>query len=261
MSNLEQQLYFSLGEKEKRVFTIQDIADALNISLAHARNLASNMTKKNVIERVKSGLFVRIPESVILDKKLYKEDALLIASKSLHNAFLSHYTALSLHGIAERYTTQIYVSTPQHQRDIIYHNIHIRFIAVIPERFFGIKTINYSNEKIKISDYERTILDVINRPRYAGGWSEVIGCLQNLEKIDWKNLLIYTMKFGNKTLARRVGYIMDNLENISLPSNVKKNIVKFSGKNIYYFDSTKEGDFEPEWNMVIPKKLQDAIHA
>ena len=89
----------------------------------------------------------------------------------------------------------------------------------------------------------------------------MIGCLQNLEKIDWKNLLIYIRKFDNKTLARRVGYIMDNLENISLPSNVKKNIVKFSGKNIYYFDSTKEGDFEPEWNMVIPKKLQEAIHA
>ena len=52
MSGLEQQLYFRLGEQEQRVFTIQDVVNILNVSLAHARNIAADMAKKNVIERV-----------------------------------------------------------------------------------------------------------------------------------------------------------------------------------------------------------------
>lgn len=261
MSNLEQQLYFNLGEKEQRVFTLKDITNILNISLQHARKLASNMVKKNVVKRVKPGLFVRIPESVILDKHLYKEDAVLIAARSSEESFLSHYTALSIYGLAERYVTRVYVTTSHHQRDIIYHDVHIKFITVLPNRFFGFKRIEYSNEKVNVSDQERTILDIINRPRYAGGWSEMISCLKNLENVDWSNLLSYIKRLGNKALARRVGYIMDHLENVSIPTKIKDDIKKYSGRNIYYFDSTKKGVFETEWNLIVPQIIQEALHA
>ena len=114
------------------------------------------------------------------------------------------------------------------------------------------RTIEYSNEKIYISDQERTILDVVNRPEYAGGWGEVINCLKNLENIKWNTLLRYIKRFG---------YMMDNLENISIPTEIKKVIKKYSGKNIYYFDPSKKGVFKREWNMVIPKKIEEVLHA
>ena len=261
MSNLEQHLYFSLTEKEKRIFTIQNIINILNISTQHARKIASNMVKKNVIERIKPGLFARIPESIILDKQYYKEDAVLIAANAIDNAYISHYTSLSILGLAERYINKVYVSSSKHQRDIKYHDIQIKFIAVIPSRFFGITTIEYFNENINISDQERTILDIINRPEYAGGWSEIINCLKNLEKVNWDILIKYINKFNNKILARRIGFILDNLKNISMPKRIKKDIKKFSGENVYYFDSTKSGEFYQEWNMIIPKEIQEALYA
>ena len=260
MSHLEQHLYFTLGEREQRVFTIHDITSILNISEQHARNLAANMTKKQVAERVKAGLFVRIPESVILDKKQYKEDAVLIAAKALHNAFLSHYTALSIHGLAERYSTRIYVTTPCHQRPMKYHDIHIQFITVVPRRFFGMKTMEYSHQKISVADQERTILEIINKPAYAGGWSELISCLKNLEHINWATLLTYIKKFNNKILARRIGYLMDNLKNVSLPPDIKNKIQHYSGNNVYYFDATKKGVLEDTWNIIVPKRVHEALH-
>lgn len=261
MSHLEQQLYFRLGEQEQRVFTIQDITSILKTSEQHARKLASKMVKKQAAERVKPGLFVRVPESVILDKHLYKEDAVLIAAKSLKNAFLSHYTALTIHGLAERYTTQVYITTPHHQRNIKYHDIQIQFITVIPRRFFGMKTMEYSHQKISVADQERTILDIINKPKYAGGWSELISCLKNLEQVDWTTLLTYIKKSNNKILARRIGYLMNNLKNVSIPSKIKNEIKNYSGNNIYYFDSTKKGVFEQEWNIIVPKTIHEALHA
>ena len=261
MSGLEQQLYFRLGEKDQRVFTIQDIKKILNVSTAHARNIASDMVKKNTVERVKPGLFVRIPESVILNKQQYTEDAILIAAKSTENAFLSHYTALTIYGVAERYTTQIYVTTTKHQRNIKYHEIKINYIKIIPKKFFGYKTMNYSNESIQISDLERTIIDVINKPKYSGGWVETINCLKNLDEINYKQLIMYIKKFNNKTTARKIGYMLEKLENLNPPQKIIREIKEFSGSNELYFDDTKKGTYDQKWNLIIPENVIEAINA
>lgn len=261
MSGLEQQLYFRLGEKDQRVFTIQDIKKILNVSLAHARNIASDMVKKNAAERVKSGLFVRIPESVILDKQQYTEDAILIAAKSTKKAFLSYYTALTIHGLAERYTTQIYITTTKHQRNIKYHEIKINYIKIIPKKFFGYKTMPYSNERIQISDLERTIIDVINKPKHAGGWNETINCLKNLDEINYKQLITYFKKFNNKTIARKTGYILEKLNNLNPSQKIIEEIKELSGSNDLYFDTTKKGIYDQKWNLIIPENIMEAINA
>jgi predicted transcriptional regulator of viral defense system len=261
MSGLEQRLYFRLGEKDQRVFTIQDIKKLLNISISHARNIASDMVKKNVAERAKSGLFVRIPESVILDKQQYTEDAILIAVKSTNKAFLSHYTALTIHGLAERYTNQIYNTTTKHQRNIKYHEIKINYIKTIPKKFFGYKTMTYSNERIKISDLERTIIDVINKPKYAGGWNETINCLKNFDKINYIKLIGYLKKFNNKTITRKTGYILEKLNNLNPSQKTIEEIKELSGSNNLYFDTTKKGIYDQKWNLIIPENIIEAINA
>jgi predicted transcriptional regulator of viral defense system len=261
MSGLEQQLYFHLGERDQRVFTIQDIKEILNISQAHARNIASDMVKKNVTERVKPGLFVRIPESVILDKQQYIEDAILIAAKSTSKAFLSHYTALTIHGLAERYATQIYVTTTKHQRNIQYHEMKINYIKIIPEKFFGFTTINYSNNNIQVSDLERTIIDVIDKSKYAGGWNETINCLKNLDEVNYTQLLTYLKKLNNKTIARKTGYIIDHLNNLNLSKKILKEIKELSGSNDLYFDENKKGIYDQKWNLIIPEDTKETINA
>ncbi len=261
MSDMEQRLYFALGEKEQRVFTIRDIVNVLSVSSQHARNLAARMVQKNVIERVKPGLFVRIPENIILDKGLYREDAILIADKAVENAFLSHYTALSLHGLEERYANRIYVTTPRRQRNIRYHDVNIQFITVIPQRFFGMETMSYSNDTITVADRERAILDAVRVPRYSGGWSEVISCLRNLEVVDWEKLQMHLVRFGNKGLARRIGYLMEKLENVSLPEDVKRRMRELSGDSIYYFDRPREGSLDKGWNLVVPDRIRRVLLA
>jgi predicted transcriptional regulator of viral defense system len=261
MSDLEQRLYFALGEKEQRVFMIRDIVDLLGVSPQHARNLAARMVQKGAMQRVKPGLFVRIPENVILHKGLYREDAILIADKAVEDAFLSHYTAITLHGLEERYTNRIYVTTRRRQRNIHYHDVHIQFITVVPERFFGMEPMSYSNDTITVADRERAILDAVNVPRYSGGWPEVISCLRNLEEVDWKKLESYLARFGNKSLTRRIGYLLEKLENVSLPEDVKGRMRELSGDSIYYFGSPREGSLDKEWNLVVPDRIRRVLLA
>lgn len=261
MSGLEQILYFKLGEQEKRVFTLKDIKKILNISIEHTRNIASDMVKKNAAERVKPGLFIRIPESVILDKKKYTEDTVLIAAKASAKSFLSHYTALTIHGLAERYTTQIYVTTTKHQRDIKYHENTIKYIQINSEKFFGYETIKYSNTKIQVSDLERTIIDVIEKPKYAGGYTEVINCLKNIDDIKYEKLTFYLKKIKNKTTIRKTGYLLEKLNNLNPSNKTLKEIKQLSGSQDLYFDTDKKGKYDKEWNIIVPKNILETLNA
>ena len=261
MSGLEQVLYFKLGEQEKRIFTVQDIKKILNISIEHSRNIASDMVKKNAAERVKPGLFIRIPESVILDKQKYTEDAILIGAKASTKSFLSHYTALTIHGLAERYTTQIYITTTKHQRNIKYHGNTIRYLQIIPEKFFGYENIKYSNTNIQVSNLERTIIDVIDKPKYAGGYNATINCLKNIDNIQYEKLLSYLKRINSRTIIRKTGYLLEKLDNLNPPKKILKEIKGISGLHDIYFDKNKKGKYDKEWNIIIPKNILELMNA
>lgn len=256
MSDMEQRLYFTLDNRDQRVFTVKDIIEILQTSEYRARNIASFMVKKGAAERVKPGLFARVPPHIILDKKNYHEDAILIASKLIDEYFLSHYTAIQIHGLADRYSSYVYISSTSHQRSLKYHNNQIKFIKINPNRNFGVTEIEYNKEMILVSDLERTIIDIVDRPRLSGGWIEVIDCLRNLDSIDDTKLLKYLKEFNNKKTARIVGYLLDCLSNIDLPTSFNKQLHDFSGENKYYIDKNSPGSKVKEWNLVVPSRIR-----
>lgn len=120
---------------------------------------------------------------------------------------------------------------------------------------------SYSNDTITVADRERAVLNAVNVPRYSGGWPEVISCLRNLEEVDWKKLESYLVRFGNKSLTRRIGYLMEKLENVSLPEDVKERMRESSGDSIYYFDSPREGSLDKGWNLVVPDRIRRVLLA
>ncbi len=119
----------------------------------------------------------------------------------------------------------------------------------------------YSNEQIQISDLERTIIDVINKPKYAGGWNETINCLKNLDEVNYKQLIAYFKKFNNRTITRKTGYILDKLNNLNPSQKIIEEIKELSGSNDLYFDTTKKGIYDKKWNMVIPETIIGAVNA
>jgi len=260
MSGLEQMLYFKLEEKDQRVFTVKDVTRILNVSSYHARKLVYDMVKKSACERVKPGLYVKIPQTIILRKGKYTEDPILIGSSITKSYFFSYYTALNLHALGQRYTKEVYITSTKHQKDIIYHDCRIRFIRVIPERFFGFKKTEYMHHKIPVASIERTITDVFDRPGYAGGWQEVVLCLLDLETVNWKKLLEYIEIFNEKIMIHRMGYIFEKLQdNINVPEQFIKALKKKTSKNTYYFDEKKKGKYSRTWRIVVPERIMEAV--
>ena len=260
LSGLEQKLYFLLEAENRKVVNSETAMSLLGISRMHAYNLLKNMRKKGALDRIKSNLYVRIPAHIVHDKGKYVEDAVLVGKHLVKPYFFSYYTALHLHGLAQQYSRQYYLSTTKHIKEVNYHGNLIRPVILKEKRFFGFEKMKYGEEEISVSDLERTIVDAMNRPEYSGGYEEVLRCLLGLEKPDWERLLEYLEKIEEKVLFNRLGFVFDLLKDfVNTPETFLKKLEKRLSSNIYYFEKGRKGNFNRKWKIVVDKRLEDVI--
>jgi predicted transcriptional regulator of viral defense system len=256
MSRLEQKLYFQLEAIDTFVVTVADMARLLGISEAYARQVAHRLVKKGVFEQIKPGLYARIPASILIDKGQYSTDPILIASKLVEPYFLSFYTALSLHGLAQRPLQTIYLTSVKLVRSFRYRDFHFQPVKVIRARFFGYERIEYQGEKVWVSDVERTVLDALSRPELCGGWGEVIISLGDLQGLSWDKLLNYIDRFHATVLVHRLGYLLSHLHTLLVPSPFLEALSLRKSPSIFYLHNGRKGKLCHAWNLVVPPELE-----
>lgn len=86
-----------------------------------------------------------------------------------------------------------------------------RFVRCRKKDLFGITELWVDkNEKVRVSDLERTLLDGLRQPSYCGGFSEVAkGFSIKHQAIDPQKILDYAVKLGIGAVFRRLGYLME----------------------------------------------------
>ncbi|MFW6159955.1 MAG: type IV toxin-antitoxin system AbiEi family antitoxin domain-containing protein [Acidobacteriota bacterium] len=260
LSGLEQKLYFLLEAENQKVVSAEKAMELLGISRMHAYNLLKNMRRKGALDRVKSNLFVRIPSHIVHDKGKYVEDPILVGKHLTKPYFFSYYSALYLHGLSQQPASHFHLSTTNHIQNVDYYGIVFHPVILTKKRFFGFKVIKYREENVFVSDLERTIVDVMNRPEYAGGYEEVIRSFQDMEKADWKRLLKYIDRMGEKILINRIGFVFDMLEEfIDVADEFLKELEKRLSDNIYYFEKNRKGAYIKKWKIIVDKRLENVI--
>jgi len=87
----------------------------------------------------------------------------------------------------------------------IYHN---------EKHFFGSKKIWIDSfNKVECSDLEKTFVDCLFKPDYAGGIVEVARAIYtSKEKIKFDKLLEYTERFKSQAVIKRLGFLLETLE-------------------------------------------------
>jgi len=261
LSGMEQKLYFTLEAEDERVVNAKRAMKILNVSQMHAYNLLKSMYEKGALDKVKSNLYVRVPAHIVHNRGNYIEDPIIVAKNIAVPYFFSYYTALSLHGLAQQYTKTFYISTIRPIRKITYHGNVIRPVTLIQKRFFGFREMKYENERVMASDLERTVVDVVNRPEYAGGYEEIFRCMLDVEKLNWQQLLTYIDKMEEKILVNRLGYLFELLrKQVHTPDFFLKSLQKRISENIYSFEQ-RSGTFDRKWRIIVDERLEKAVEA
>lgn len=180
------------------------------------RELLSDMTRRGLLMRLKDGIYYIIPYEQ--NAETFMPDWHLIAEHLVKDAqhYIGYYSALQIHNLITQPSLkqQIVVSKQLRPSEIKIKNIPFQFIYHNKKHFFGAKKIWIDNfNKVLCSDLEKTFIDCLFKPNYAGGLVEIGRAIYiSKDKINFDMLFDYAKKFNSQAVIKRLGFLLEILE-------------------------------------------------
>jgi predicted transcriptional regulator of viral defense system len=167
--------------------------------------------------------------------------------------YLSYASALEIHDMTTQPQLKTFVSVQNMKRPLDASGYQYRFIFTKKEYFFGIG--DYwatKQEKVKVSDPEKTIIDCLNHPRYCGGITEAAKALyMKRENLDRSKLIRYAGLMNKGSINGRLGYLMElyGMAGGNELKELKENLN--TSYNIFDPMLPKEGKYLNDWMIFL----------
>ncbi len=244
----------ALSNRKQDFFTLKEAAEILsNKDHATVRKLLSDMTKRGLIMRIKDGLYHRIPYEQQPDQYFPNWHLTAEAIAQPREYYIAFYSALDIHGLITQPSMTEQVVTwervkPKTQQVI---NVRFEFITLSEKRFFGYKKHWIDDfHKVNCSDLEKTFLDCLYKPDYAGGITEITKALyKTREKLQPTRFREYLKKFNTQVVYKRLGFIISILE---LFPELQKFIAGKVSSSYAPLDPSldKHGNYYSKWGII-----------
>lgn len=248
-----------LLRRAKVIFTLDDAASVYGLGKHQTGKFLSTLIKRNIIVRLKSAVYLIL----LAGQENIQLSTWPVIARELAGAndyCISYYSAMRLHGMTTHSLIDVYIKMSKRRNIKLINNINYHFIFAKPENVWG-NSIYWVNkqDKIFVSDLERTILDGLDRPDLCGGIKEVIrGLWVKHQVIDWDKLVTYAEKFHTKAAVKRLGFILEllGLGNSCLP--ILTNLIA-SAKDYVLFDPNglKEGRHLSRWGVRLNMHIEE----
>lgn len=231
--------------REKRVFTKGDALRLLGIKEGSVAVTLSRLERAGWIERIERGKYMVIPLGE--RKGQYTVNEFLLASILAPTGSIAYWSSLNYHGLTEQIPTTVFVQTTKKKkrasREIF--GVRYRFVLIKKERYFGLEEIWIGEDRVRITDPEKTVIDCLDLPQYCGGVIEAAKAIKS-KLLDPDRLKDHAVRFGSSAVIRRLGYLCEIFgADIDLPPIVCRNYV--------YLDPTlpKRGENSARWRLKV----------
>ena len=241
------------NEQDRHCFDYELAKKALPKSNDSAlRELLSDMARRGLLMRVKRGLYYVIPYEQ--NAETFMPDWHLLAEHLVQDAkyYIGYYSALQVYNLITQPSLkeQIVVSRQVRPSVIKVKEVQFQFIYHNEKHFFGTKKIWIDNfNKVVCSDLEKTIIDCLFKPDYAGGIVEIARAIYiSRDKIKFTVLLEYAIKFNSQDVIKRLGFI---LEILKIETNIIEDLQKLKTSSVVIFDTElpKSGKIKTRWSI------------
>jgi predicted transcriptional regulator of viral defense system len=97
---------------------------------------------------------------------------------------------------------------------ILVKEIPFQFIYHNEKHFFGNRKMWIDSfNRVQCSDLEKTIIDCLFKPEYAGGITEIAKAIYKIkDKINYSKILQYAKRFDSQAVIKRLGFLLELLE-------------------------------------------------
>ncbi len=221
LGETEARFLADLASQDKTIFITEDARRVSGKPITAVDLLIAKLVKKKWLIRLNRGVYLIVPLSAGEEAE-YSENWYVVARHLIQPApyYLSYFSALEIHEMTTQPVLTVYISTPVRRISKEIAGATYRFVTTKPEDLWGTEeTWVTSSERVAVSDLERTILDCLDRPDLCGGIIEVAGGLWAVrDKIDYPKLAEYAVRLGRKSVAKRLGFLLDTF-GLGTPEN------------------------------------------
>ena len=205
-------LITTLHERGRPLFRLEDVRKITGLPEASARSFVRKLVDRGVATRIKPGLYVLVPFELGRERQ-YLGSPPVVAREIMNgdDYYLSHATAMEIHGMTTQPQLVVMVTTPKPRRSLTTLGVEFRFTRCQRRHLVGL--VDHwatKQEKVRVSDLERTIIDGLRQPGRCGGLTEVAkGLWMRRRDIHVDRLLLYARRLGVGAVVRRLGYLLE----------------------------------------------------
>ena len=241
-------------EQDQSWFRIEDVYHEFpEASKGAIRELLSDMTNRGKISRLKEGLYAIIPLGETRSTYIPEWHQLTKHLVESAEYYIGYYSALQIHNLITQPSLkqQIVVSKQQKKSKLNIQRVEFQFIYHNKDHFFGSTKIWINQfEKVLCSDLEKTIIDCLFKPEYAGGIVEIAKAIYEAkDKLDFGILLNYTIQFKSQSVIKRLGYL---LELLNIRTDITNSLLTLRSNSYATLDTElpKEGKRLSRWKIL-----------
>jgi len=241
------------------VFTVDEVDRFLTRFRTGNRNTRKSLLayykKRGRIVSVRRGLYGVVPRGAEPGK--YPVDPYLIASKLTPDSVLSHHTALEFHGKAYSVFKTLTFTSGMKSVPFTYQS-HSYVRIPSPDSENWILSSSRSGIAVRVSSYERTLVDVLDRPDLSGSWEEIWRSLESIEFFDLDVILEYVTFLGNATTAAKVGFFLDQHRETLMVNDVfLKKLQRLIPSQPHYISRKyrRKCHLIRDWNLMVPDEI------
>jgi predicted transcriptional regulator of viral defense system len=203
------------------------------------------------------------------------------AQSLMSKGYLSHGTAVALHGLNDLLPTSVYVNVEQSVKPVpkgglTQHGIDLAFsraqrqsnmtyefekwsVTVINGKHtsaLGVeKMLGPSNESLMVTNLERTLIDIVVRPSYAGGVFQILEAYRSARERMSTNRLLATLKKLDYVYPyhQAIGFLMDRAGYDSK----RYSLLRQPGleHDFYLTHGMKNPEYSSAWRIYYPKGI------
>ncbi len=211
---------------------------------------------------LKSGQFELIKKGIYFNKLFQSPDVFLLANKIAPSGIIGYHSALELHGLAQSSYNTIHIITDKPANLKSFTAYGINYTPVKQDVSFGKIKLIRSSEEVIVTDIERTLIDCIDKLKYAGGFEEYFKSISSQSYINEKKVIKYLKKYDKVALYHKVGFVLEHFKTQwhITDYTLKSLLSGISLLNTVYLDpDNKSIKYISKWNLYIPKNYEALI--
>jgi predicted transcriptional regulator of viral defense system len=243
-----------------RFVTPTDAAEALGVDAGTAAKKLSRWAAEGWLRRARRGLYIPVPVDVT-NPAAWSEDALIVAAAVWSPCYFTGWTAANHWALTDQvFRTTVLKSVKRIRASsarVLDHDYLVTHTSSAAMEW-GMKTEWRGEMKLRIADPARTVIDILDSPRIAGGirhGAEILAAY--LDDHDPETLIAHGDRLGNGAVFKRLGYVAEILapENTSLISECRTRIS--SGISSLDPDGPDGGERVPRWALRVNVQLAE----